>query len=109
MIVRTLDAKKDPFCPKKENEALLGHEVPYLSAICALLSLTQCTRPDIAFSVNLLARFSSAPTRRHWNGVKHILRYLRVTTDLGLFYSKESNLKGYADFGYLFDPHMARS
>ena len=109
MIVRSLDAKKDPFRPKEENEALLGLEVPYLSAIGALLYLAQCTRPYIAFSVNLLARFSSAPTRRHWNDVKLILRYLRGTTDLSLFYSKESTLKGYADSGYLSDPHKARS
>ena len=67
MIVRSLDAKKDIFHPKEENEALLGLEVPYLSAIGALLYLAQCTRPDIAFLVNLLARFSSALTQRHWN------------------------------------------
>ena len=109
MIVRSLDAKKDHFRPKEENETLLGPEVPYLSAICALLYLAQCTRPDIAFSINLLARFSFAPTRRHWNGVKHILRYLRVTTDFGLFYSKELTLKGYADSRYLSNPHKARS
>ena len=93
MIVRSLDAKKYPFHPKEENEALLSPEVSYLSAIGALLYLAQCTRPDITFSVNLLARFSSAPTRRHWNGVKHILRYLRGNTDLGLFCSNESTLK----------------
>ena len=109
MIVRSLDAKKDLFCPKEENEALLGPEVPYLSAIGALLYLAVCTRQDIAFSVNLLARFSSAPTRRHCNDVKHILRYLRGTTYLGLFYSKESTRKGYADSGYLYDPHKACS
>ena len=109
MIVRSLDAKKDHFRLKEENEALLGLEVPYLSAISALLNLAQYTRLDIAFLVNLLARFSSAPTQRHWNDVKHILRYLRGTIDLGLFYSKESTLKGYADSGYLFYPHKAHS
>ena len=41
--------------------------------------------------------------------MKHILRYLYGTTDFGLFYSKESTLKGYADSGYLSDPHKARS
>ena len=40
--------------------------------------------------------------------MKHILHYLRGTTDFGLFYSKESTLKGYADSGYHFDPHKAR-
>jgi hypothetical protein len=30
-------------------------------------------RPNIAFAVNVLARFSVAPTMRHWNGVKDVL------------------------------------
>ncbi|XP_059650054.1 secreted RxLR effector protein 161-like [Cornus florida] len=95
----------------KDDEELIGPEVPYLSAIGALLYLVNCTRPDIIFSVNLLARYSSAPTRRHWNGIKHILRYLRGTTDMGLFYSKAPNsqLIGYADAGYLFDPQKTYS
>ena len=68
--------------------------------------LANTTRPDIAFSVNLLARYSSAPTRRHWNGIKHIFQYLKGTTDMGLFYSKDCSpdLVGYADAGYLSDP-----
>ncbi|KAL6319511.1 hypothetical protein AAG906_014187 [Vitis piasezkii] len=111
MVVRSLDVKNDPFRPCEKDEELLGPEVPYLSAIGALMYLANCTRPDIAFSVNLLARYSSAPTRRHWNGIKHILRYLRGTTDMGLFYSRESKqqLLGYADAGYLSDPHKGRS
>ncbi|GJT25611.1 hypothetical protein Tco_0895548 [Tanacetum coccineum] len=65
----------------------------------------------LSFAVNLLARFSSSPTKRHWNGIKHIFRYLRGTTDLGLFYSNNSKqrLVGYVDAGYLSDPHKARS
>ena len=60
-----------------------------------------------SFSINLLARYSSVPTRRHWNGIKHILCYLCVTTSIGLFYSKESKqqLLGYADAEYLSDPY----
>ena len=76
MVVRSLDPQKDPFRPKEDDEQILGPKVPYLNAISALMYLAQCTRPDIAFFVNLLARFSSEPTRRHWNGVKHIFRYL---------------------------------
>ena len=73
--------------------------------------LANCTRPDIAFAVNLLARHSANPTRRHWVGVKTILRYLKGTQDLGLFFPKNQslNLVGYADAGYLSDPHHARS
>ena len=85
--------------------------VPYLNAIGALMYLAQCTRPDIAFTVNLLARFSSESTRRYWNGIRHIFRYLQGTIDLGLFYSKETTstgLVGYTNVGYKSDPHKAR-
>ncbi|KAL6319681.1 hypothetical protein AAG906_026742 [Vitis piasezkii] len=58
MVVRSLEVNKDPFHPKEENEELLGPEIPYLSAIDALMYLANCTRPDIAFSVNLLARYN---------------------------------------------------
>ena len=93
IIGRSLDINKEPFRPKDEDEGVLGPEIPYLSAIGALLYLAQCTRPDISFSVNLLARFSSAPTQRHWNGIKNIFRYLKGTIDLGLFFPyKEERL-----------------
>ena len=95
----------------KKNERLIGPEVPYLSAIGALMYLVNCTRPDIVFFVNLLAKYSFAPIRRHWNGIKHILCYFRGTTDMSLFYSRESKqqLLGYADAGYLSDLHKGRS
>ncbi|MCI75965.1 hypothetical protein A2U01_0097234, partial [Trifolium medium] len=48
MMGRTLNVEKDPFRPKEENETDLGSEVPYLSAIGALMYLANCTRPDIA-------------------------------------------------------------
>ena len=109
MVVRSLEVTKDPFRPKEENKELLGLEVPYLSAIGALMYLANYTQPNIAFSVNLLARYNSAPTKRHWNGIKHMLRYLYGTSDMRLFYSKamEPQLLGYADAGYLSDPHKA--
>ena len=73
--------------------------------------LANCTRPNVTFFINLLAEYSSAPTQRHWNGIKHILRYFQGTTDMSLFYSKESKqqLLGYADARYLSNPHKARS
>ncbi|XP_048599577.1 secreted RxLR effector protein 161-like [Brassica napus] len=90
MIGRSLNVESDPFRPCEDSEKILGPEVPYMSAIGGLLYLANCTRPDIAFATNLLARYSSAPTRRHWDGIKHVFRYLQ-------------------DAGYLSDPHKARS
>ncbi|KAL8096584.1 hypothetical protein AgCh_037518 [Apium graveolens] len=111
MVVRSLEVEKDPFRLRKQDEETLGPEVPYLSAIGALMYLANNTRPDIAFAVNLLARFSSDPTKRHWDGIKHIFRYLRGTIDLGLFFPNNSRslLVGYADAGYMSNPHFGRS
>jgi hypothetical protein len=49
----------------KKGEEVLGQEYPYLSAIGALMFLANNTRPDIAFIVNYLARYSVVPTMRH--------------------------------------------
>ncbi|XP_075104800.1 secreted RxLR effector protein 161-like [Nicotiana tabacum] len=107
MVVKSLDINKDPFRPQENDEELVGDNTPYLSAVGLLMYLANNTRPNITFIVSLIARFSSSPTRRHWNGVNHIFRYLRGTLDMRLFYSNEfkSGMIGYADAGYLSDPH----
>ncbi|XP_070046289.1 secreted RxLR effector protein 161-like [Nicotiana tomentosiformis] len=111
MVIRSLEVNKVLFRPPKEDEELLGPEIPYLSAIGALMYLGNATRPDIIFFVNLLARYNYSPTHRHLNGIKHILQYLKKTLDMGLFYSNKgsADLVGYADACYLSDPHKARS
>lgn len=90
MVVRYLYIKKNHYRPKEDENALRS-EVPYLSVIDALLYLAQFTRPDITFSVNLPAKHSSVLTKRHWNGIKPIMKYLRGKTNLGLFCSKMEN------------------
>jgi len=111
MVVQSLDVKKDHFLSLEDDEEILGLEVPYLSAIGALIYLANCTWPDIAFSINLLAIYSSAPTWKHCNRVKHAIRYLCGTADMWLFYTKGSNsqLVGYADVGFLSDLYKGRS
>lgn len=112
LFVRQLDLKEDVFLPAEEGEKILDSYNPYFSAIGALMYLSNQTRPDIAFSVNLLARFSQKPTMRHWKGIQQIFRYLKDTVDMGLFYdnnSKDEGLVGYADAGYLSDPTNCKS
>ena len=73
----------------------------YRGMIGSLLYLT-ASRPDIVFSVGLCARFQTNPKESHIQAVKRILRYLKGTSDLGLWYPKGSNfdLVGYADADY---------
>ena len=55
MVVSSLEVDKNPFHPKEENK-----EVQYLSTFSALMYLANCTKLDITFSINFLARYSSA-------------------------------------------------
>lgn len=76
IVVQWLDEKKEPFRPLHYQEELLSLKVPYLRARGKHMYLANITRPDVVYSVSLSTRYSSPPTRKHWNGVKHLLRYL---------------------------------
>jgi hypothetical protein len=116
MVVRSLTPESDVFGPKMKGEDTLGDGYPYREVIGALLYLANGSRPDISFAVSVLARYTSEPTIRHWRGIKQILRYLAGTINLSLTYIKGRNpsitltgLTGFADAGYLSDPHKAKS
>ena len=67
--------KEDPYHPREEEEEVVD-EQRYITAIGAFTYLTTHIRPDIGFATSILARHSQNPTTRHWNGVKHLMRYL---------------------------------
>ncbi|GJU83857.1 retrovirus-related pol polyprotein from transposon TNT 1-94 [Tanacetum coccineum] len=77
------------------------NETSYRGMIGSLMYLT-ATRPDIQFSTVLCARYQSNPKESHLTAVKRILRYLKGTPTLGLYYLKCSgfDLKGYSDSDY---------
>nr|XP_016450728.1 PREDICTED: uncharacterized mitochondrial protein AtMg00810-like [Nicotiana tabacum] len=83
------------------------NQTMYRGIIGSLLYFT-ASRPDIVFSVGLCARFQSNSKESHLKATKKILRYLKGTQDLVLYYPSGDNfnLIGYADAdyaGYLVD------
>ena len=62
----------------------------YRSIIGSLLYLI-ASRPDIAFSIGVCARYQAAPKESHLTAVKQIIQYINGTPDYGLWYSKDSN------------------
>ena len=60
------------------------------------------TRPDLALAVVVVNQYMLNPRRKHWEAVKHILRYQRATKDTHLtFRSKNSTeVEGYTDSDY---------
>ena len=75
----------------------------YHSMIGSLLYLTT-SRPDILFSVCMCARFQANPKETHLIAVKRILRYLKHTPSIGLWYPKGAifELVGYSNSNYSY-------
>jgi hypothetical protein len=73
----------------------------YRSMIGSLLYLTASTT-DIMFSVCMCARFQAAPKEYHLTVVKRIMRYLKYSPNIGLWYPKgaQFELVGFSDSDY---------
>ena len=84
--------------PSTTADFALMRDVPYREAVGSLMYAALGTRPDIAFAVQTVSRFSSNPGLAHWEAVKRIFRYLKGTSELWLSYGiKNMKLTGYTD------------
>ncbi|MCO5597506.1 hypothetical protein L7F22_051584 [Adiantum nelumboides] len=69
-----------------------------------------CTRPDIAFAVGVVSRYMSNPSKKHWEAVKGLMRYLNGTKGLGVrFGGEDACVLGYTDSDYAGDMDKRRS
>ena len=73
----------------------------YRGMISFLLYLT-VSRLDIMYSVCLCARFQSCPKESHLSVIKRILKYLKGTMNIGLWYPKSDNFEliGFSDVNF---------
>ena len=73
----------------------------YQSMIGSLLYVT-ASRLDVMFSVCMCARFQASPRESHLKATKRILRYLKHTQNVELWYPKGARFEliGYSDSDY---------
>ena len=58
--------------------------------IVASMHLVTCTRPDLAFSVSYVSRFTSHPLKRHDTAVKGVCSYLARPHSRSLTYKRST-------------------
>ncbi|KAJ9553055.1 LOW QUALITY PROTEIN: hypothetical protein OSB04_017100 [Centaurea solstitialis] len=96
---------RTPMAPGlKLHKDLSGQSVEcklYRGMIGSLWHLT-ASRPNIMFSTCICARYQAYPKESHLNAMKRILRYLKKTPSLGLWYPLHSSfdLVAYTDSDY---------
>jgi len=73
--------------------------------------LATCTRPDIAYAVGTLAKFSSKPNQTQWLAAKRVLQYLKGTSNLGIIFKGDEpeSCKAYSDADWAGDKDDRKS
>ena len=66
--------------------------IVYRQLVGSLMYLVN-TRPDLCFVVNQLSQAMVQPTKLFWKATKHVLRNLRGTSQLGLWYRQIEGVK----------------
>ena len=77
-------------------------QLEYSRVIGCLMYAMTCTRPDIAFAVGKLSRYTSNPSAHHWQAIQRVFKYLKRTMDYSLSYTGyPSVLEGYTDASWI--------
>nr|GEV13632.1 zinc finger, CCHC-type [Tanacetum cinerariifolium] len=89
-------------CKLVENNGRAITQIEYASAIGCLMYATHCTRPDIAYVVCKLSRYTSNPSQDHWKAIRRVFGYLKRTRQLALYYDCfPAVLEGYSDASWI--------
>nr|KYP32050.1 Retrovirus-related Pol polyprotein from transposon TNT 1-94 [Cajanus cajan] len=106
---------RNPIVPgtnlSKEEDGSRVDAMKFSQVVGCLMYLT-VTRPDLMFGVSLISRFMVDPKESHWATTKRLLRYVKGTTELGIFYKTEgrsTSLIAYTDSNYAGDLDDRRS
>lgn len=86
---------------------------PFASLIGELMWLAMNARPEIAYAVQTLAKFTKLPKQCHWIAAKRVLRYLKGTANVCLRFSSGKGAQqlpiGYCDADWARDPEERKS
>lgn len=75
-------SKSDCPATNPELEEMSGY--PYRNVLGCLSFISNRTRPDISYAVNILSQFQSSPGIKHWTALIKLLGYVNKTRDYKL-------------------------
>ena len=70
----------------KKNRGEPIAQTQYAQIIGSLFHLMNFSRPDIAYVIHRLSRYTHSPTQDHWDAFARLMRYVRGTMDYGIEY-----------------------
>ncbi|GKE62172.1 hypothetical protein Tco_1512539 [Tanacetum coccineum] len=68
---------------------ILVDQTRFRSMVGTLMYFT-ASRPDLVFAVCMCTRYQASPTKKNFEALKRVFRYLRGTINWGLWYLKDT-------------------
>jgi len=95
LLRKAIPEYKSTLTVKREYQTLIG----------SVMYLMVGTRPDLAYTISILSKFSSNPTPNHIAAPKRVLRYWQFTSAVHLTFvtNAESQLEGYSNSDWAGD------
>jgi hypothetical protein len=83
--------------PATDTEFEEAQSLPYAQLVGAVLYASTVSRPDLAHAASVLSRYISKWSKTHFAAAKHLLRYLKGTSDYALTFRAIKQTVGYCD------------
>ncbi|KAM2838666.1 hypothetical protein COP1_030352 [Malus domestica] len=100
----------DAGCKLEKNKGDAISQLEYSQVIESLMYLMNSTRPDLAYAVSRLSRYTSNPAKEHWDALVRVLRYLKNTLDYRLHYTKYPHVvEGFNDANWISNTTESKS
>ncbi|GJW97629.1 hypothetical protein Tco_0179437 [Tanacetum coccineum] len=77
----------------KSNTGKPVDQLEYSRAIGCLMYAMTSTRPDIAYAIGKLSRFTSNPSRQHWKAITRVFKVLERSRSKGIYQCEHGSLE----------------
>jgi transposase InsO family protein len=95
--------------PATDTEFDEARSLPYAQLVGAILYASTVSRPDLSHAASVLSRYISKWSKNHFSAAKHLLRYIKGTTDYALTFKAVKQTVGYCDADWGGDLDTRRS
>nr|KYP56549.1 Retrovirus-related Pol polyprotein from transposon TNT 1-94 [Cajanus cajan] len=108
--VKPVSTPFDPSIKLKKNIGESVSPLKYSQIIGSLLHLSNFSRPDIAYVVGRLGRYTHNPDHSHWLALERLFRYLKGTINYGIHYAcYPVVIEGFSDANWISDSDETKS
>ena len=101
----------DKDSPLTDKERALNENIPYALAVGSIMYVMVVTWPNLAYAIRVVNGYMSNQGWKHWEAIKHIVRYLGGTEDIQLTFgsTNSTEIEGYTQSYYADIPNTKKS